>query len=109
MVCSELKKDIDIVTPKWDVSNHVLELDRSVYLINTSFYWSEQVIDCYKNKNMEYIAEVPYKLNRVQAFEKFSDGNCIELEDIQFLKILGNIVLSDFLDTENYHRNGYWK
>lgn len=116
MTRSDLKKLIREVIEEsfgnWDVEEYEVKMNGKVYSVDASFAWHEDAVDHRHDPRtdigQDYIAEVPYKVENIQAFEINQDSHT-QIDDPVMLKQLGDIALSDFLDTEESRRNGYWK
>lgn len=114
----ELKKLIREVVEEvinnnnWDIEEYEVKLDGKLYSVDATFEWHKDAVghrhDPRTNIGQDYIAEVPYKVKNIQAFDT-SAGEVVQIQDMNLLKKLSDATLEQFLDTEDSRRNGYWQ
>jgi len=114
---SELKKLIaevvkEVLNKVWDVEEYDVNMAGKLYSVDAKFEWHEDAVahrhDPRTDIGQDYIAEVPYKVENIEAFD-MSSGNPIQVQDASILEKLSDVTLEQFLDTEESRRNGYWQ
>ena len=94
----------------WDVEEYKVRMNGKLYAVDAKFEWHEDAVDHRHdprtNIGQDYIAEVPYKVENIEAFDLSSNSS---VQDISILKKLSDVTLEQFLDTEESRRNGYWQ
>jgi hypothetical protein len=114
---SELKRLIaevvkEVLNKVWDVEEYDVNMAGKLYSVDAKFEWHEDAVahrhDPRTDIGQDYIAEVPYKVENIEAFD-MSSGNPIQVQDASILEKLSDVTLEQFLDTEESRRNGYWQ
>ena len=96
----------------WDIEEYNVKMGSKLYSVDAKFEWHEDAVahrhDPRTDIGQDYIAEVPYKVESIKAFD-MSSGEPIQVQDASILKKLSDATLEQFLDTEESRRNGYWQ